>query len=244
MSAAPLAGKVALVTGTGGGIGQAIGRRLGKAGASVALHYRSCRPDGLTSTLQAEGVKHETFHADLSDMTAARRLAGQVEASLGDIDILVNCAADQRMDDDSDFARLLEVNLLAAETLTRAVAGRGRGGAVVNISSIEAARPAPGHGRYGASKAALEALTKAQASTFGPRGLRVNAVAPGLIARAGIDSDWPEGVARWQAACPLGRLGRPDDIAAAVLFLVSPAAAWITGCVLVVDGGMSAVPGW
>ncbi len=244
MSAPPLAGKVALVTGAGGGIGQAIGHSLGRAGASVALHYHSCRPDGLISTLRVEGVRHETFHADLSDTAAAGRLADEVEATLGDIDILVNCAADQRMDDDSDFARLLEVNLLAAETLTRAVARRGRGGAVVNISSIEAARPAPGHGRYGASKAALEALTKAQANTFGPSGLRVNAVAPGLIARAGIDSEWPEGVARWQAACPLGRLGRPDDIAAAVLFLVSPTAAWITGSVLVVDGGMSAVPGW
>ena len=98
-------------------------------------------------------------------------------------------------------------------------------------------QPAAGHSHYGAAKAAVVAHTRAAALELGPLGIRVNAVAPGLIARPGIAEQWPDGVARWEAACPLGRLGEPDDVADACLFLASDAARWITGAVLVVDGG-------
>ncbi len=243
MSGADLAGRVALVTGASGGIGAAIAVSLAEAGAAVALQYRRKEPQNLTARLAELGARVAAFEADFSEADAADDLFAQVAASLGRPDILVNCAADQRMDADAAFDDMLKTNVIAAEQLTRIMAGQG-GGAVVNVSSIEAAHPAPGHGRYGASKAALEALTKAQAVEFGPQGLRVNAVAPGLVARDGITADWPEGVARWQAACPLGRLGDARDVANAVLFLVSDSAAWITGAVLAVDGGTTAGPGW
>jgi len=244
VSGADLAGRVALVTGASGGIGAAIATCLAEAGAAVALQYRRAAPQDLLGRLAEQGARVAAFEADFSKPDAAEDLFTRVAASLGRPDILVNCAADQRMDGDAGFDEMLKTNVIAAEGLTRVMAEQGGGGAVVNISSIEAAHPAPGHGRYGASKAALEALTRAQAVEFGAQGLRVNAVAPGLVARDEIEADWPEGVARWQAACPLGRLGDARDVAHAVLFLVSDLAAWITGTVLTVDGGTTAGPGW
>jgi NAD(P)-dependent dehydrogenase (short-subunit alcohol dehydrogenase family) len=117
-------------------------------------------------------------------------------------------------------------------------------GAVVNIASIEGLQPASGHSHYTASKAAVLAHTRAAALELGRLGIRVNAVAPGLIHRDGLEADWPEGVARWHAACPLGRLGQPDDVADAVLFLASAAARWMTGACLVVDGGVLSRSTW
>jgi NAD(P)-dependent dehydrogenase (short-subunit alcohol dehydrogenase family) len=115
---------------------------------------------------------------------------------------------------------------------------------VVNIASIEALQPATGHSHYATSKAALLMLTRAAALELGPLGIRVNAISPGLIGREGIETGWPEGVASWRAAAPLGRLGTPDDIADAALFLASDAARWITGANLVVDGGVSSNSTW
>jgi len=122
--------------------------------------------------------------------------------------------------------------------------GRPGGGAIINIASIEGIQPAVGHSHYAASKAAVLMHTRAAALELGGHGIRVNAVAPGLIEREGIADAWPEGVARWTAACPLGRLGRPEDVADAVLFLASDAARWITGATLIIDGGMLARPTW
>ena len=113
-----------------------------------------------------------------------------------------------------------------------------------SISSIEGSRPAAGHSHYATSKSALIMATRAAALELGAHGIRVNSVSPGLVNREGLGDDWPEGVERWRRAAPLGRLGEPEDIADAVAFLVSPAAGWITGHDLVIDGGMSAVPGW
>ncbi|MCP5038055.1 MAG: SDR family oxidoreductase, partial [Rhodobacteraceae bacterium] len=143
------------------------------------------------------------------------------------------------------FSQMMSTNAGAAVSLSREFANRQKeGGAIVNISSIEARRPALGHGAYATSKAALEMLTRAMALEFGPVGLRVNAIAPGLIEREGIKNAWPGGVARWQKTCPLGRMGRPEDIAEAAVFLASRAAGFVNGTVLTVDGGMSVVPGW
>ncbi len=122
--------------------------------------------------------------------------------------------------------------------------GRGDGGAIVNVASIEGLQPAAGHSHYAASKAAVIMHTRAAALELGAQRIRVNAVAPGLIDRAGLADAWPDGVGRWLAACPLERLGTTEDVADAVLFLLSDAARWITGTTLVVDGGMLARPTW
>jgi NAD(P)-dependent dehydrogenase (short-subunit alcohol dehydrogenase family) len=132
----------------------------------------------------------------------------------------------------------------AVQALAEHLRKAGKGGAVVNIASIEGHNPAPGHGHYATSKAALLMFTKAAALEFGGQGLRVNSISPGLVHRDGIEQGWPEGVARWKAAAALTRLGRPEDIADAALFLASDAARWISGADLVVDGGVSARPTW
>jgi NAD(P)-dependent dehydrogenase (short-subunit alcohol dehydrogenase family) len=115
---------------------------------------------------------------------------------------------------------------------------QGQGGAIVNVTSIEAENPAPAHSHYNAAKAGAAMHTRAAAQELGPHGIRVNAVAPGLVWREGLDEAWPDGVARYLNAAPLGRLGQPEDVADACLFLASPAARWITGASLTVDGGV------
>ena len=230
-----LAGRRALVTGGSGPIGAAIAARLAGQGADVVVQYGSNRPETDFATVQAD--------------LGAPGFEGALLRAAGPVDILVNCAADQALQPMQDIsaeemAQMLAVNVTAPMLLTRAFAAQVKGqGGVVNISSIEAQNPAPGHGHYAASKAALETLTQAQAVELAPR-IRVNAVAPGLIARPGIEQAWPEGVARWQAACPLTRMGQPEDVARAVAFLAGPDAEWINGAVLVVDGGVSAAGAW
>ena len=230
-----LSGRRALVTGGSGPIGAAIAARLAGLGADVVVQYGSNPPESGLKAVQAD--------------LATPGFEGPLLGAAGPVDILVNCAADQALGamesiSAAEMAEMLAVNVTAPMLLARAFAAQVKErGAVVNISSIEAQAPAPGHGHYAASKAALETLTRAQAVELAPR-VRVNAVAPGLIARPGIEQAWPEGVARWRAACPLARLGRPEDVAAAVAFLVGPEAEWINGAVLVVDGGTSARSTW
>ncbi|MDQ1027564.1 NAD(P)-dependent dehydrogenase (short-subunit alcohol dehydrogenase family) [Streptomyces umbrinus] len=117
-------------------------------------------------------------------------------------------------------------------------------GSITHIASIEATHPAPLHAHYSASKAAVVAHARSAALEYGPYGIRVNTVSPGLIDRAGLAQAWPDGVRRWQQAVPTGRLGRPEDVGDACVFLASPMASWITGHDLVVDGGVSARPTW
>ncbi len=245
-----LTGKVAVVTGASGGIGAGIARRFAEAGATVAVHYRSDRSGA--ETLAAE-IGGRAFGAELTDTAAVDTLVGDVVSQLGGLDIVVNNAAAQPVSELAamsaiDFDAVVAANLGGPFRVTQAAAAHWRSagvaGAVVNIASIEAVQPASGHAHYSASKAGLVMFTRSAALEYGPQGVRVNAVAPGLIWRDGIDAGWPEGVARWQAAAPLGRLGQPDDVADACLFLASPAARWITGAVLNVDGGVLARSTW
>jgi NAD(P)-dependent dehydrogenase (short-subunit alcohol dehydrogenase family) len=127
---------------------------------------------------------------------------------------------------------------LCTQAAARQMVAQASGGAIVNITSIEAENPAPNHSHYNASKGGVLMYTRAAASELGQYGIRVNAVAPGLIWKDNIEQTWPAGVARWRQAAPLGRLGMPEDVADACLFLVSPAARWITGASLTVDGGV------
>jgi NAD(P)-dependent dehydrogenase (short-subunit alcohol dehydrogenase family) len=240
-------GKNVLVTGTSGAVGAAVARMLAAAGARVALHYRRVEPCALIEEVRTTGGFCAPVQADFSRAGFAQALVDEAVTQVGPLDILVNCAADQALlGEGASFEQLLATNTVAAAALIRQVVGgvQRPGAAIVNISSLEASRGAPGHAYYAASKAALESLTRSMAVKFGPKGIRINAVAPGLLSRPGLEKDWPDGVARWQAACPLGRLGTPEDVAAAVAFLASPKAAWITGAVIAVDGGVHSGPGW
>ena len=249
-----LRGRMALVTGASGGIGRAIALRLFEAGASVALHFHrnATAADELAAAIQAQGGRACALGADLRDEAAVAQLLAQAERELGPIDILVNNAADQSVAPLADMSlrawremmsSSLDSAFLATQGAARSMGARG-GGTVVNIASIEALAPAQGHAHYASAKAALLMFTRAAALEYGSQGVRVNAVSPGLIDRPGLGADWPEGVQRWQAAAPLGRLGQGSDVADAVLFLSSNASRWISGANLVVDGGVSVRPSW
>ncbi len=239
-----------LVTGSGGGIGAGIARRVHAAGARVAIHYAA--REAPAAALAAElGERACVVHGDVERDAAA--LCDAVVAAFGRIDALVNNAAIQPVGallalSDADVREMLRVDVAGCIALTRAIAERaiagGTGGAIVNIASIEGLQPAVGHSHYAAAKAALLMHTRAAALELGPHGIRVNAVAPGLIDAPGLAQAWPDGVGRWTAACPLARLGSPEDVADAVLFLLAPASRWISGATLVVDGGMLARPTW
>ena len=242
-----LTGRVAVVTGASGTIGAGIARRLHEAGASVLVHA-STRPEAAEALAAELGDRVAAVVGDVErDAEAICRAA---QAAFGALHVLVNNAGIQPVApltaiDAADAAEMLRVNVGGVIAMTRAGAGlMPAGGAVVNVSSIEGLQPAHGHSHYAASKAAVIMHTRAAALELGPQGVRVNCVSPGLIDAAGLEEAWPEGVARWHAAAPLHRLGRPDDVADAVLFLASDAARWITGANLVVDGGVLAHNTW
>jgi NAD(P)-dependent dehydrogenase (short-subunit alcohol dehydrogenase family) len=241
--------RVAVVTGVSPGIGHGIAQRFLEAGASVVLHCRERR--AAAEVLAAEaGDRAVVVSGDLLSGQGAEGVAAAAVARFGRLDVWVNNAGVQpvaglmAMNADA-FADVVDGNLATVFAGTQAAASRMvDGGAIVNVASIEALQPAAGHSHYVAAKAAVVAHTRAAALELGPAGVRVNAVAPGLVDRAGLADDWPEGVERWTAACPLGRLGEPEDVADACLFLASDAARWITGAVLVVDGGVLTRSTW
>lgn len=241
-----LTGKVVVVTGAGGGIGGGIVRRMAAAGASVVAHTRSSPVE------HSEGQSAEV-RADLTDEDGP---AAVVDAALerhGKIDALVNNAGIQPVAPftdltDQQWAEMIDTNLTAVHRLTQAAASvmrdQGTGGSIVHIASIEARHPTSVHGHYATAKAGLVMHAKAAALAWGPHGIRVNSVSPGLIDRPGLAEDWPEGVERWMDAVPLGRLGTAEDVGDACVFLCSDLARWITGADLVVDGGILTNPTW
>jgi len=250
-----LRGRVALVTGASGGIGRVIAQRLAAAGASVVVHFnQNAEPARVTvAEIEDAGCVAIAMQADISSEAACTDMFATITDRLGAVDTLVNNAADQSVQalDSMSLAQwkaMMSTNLDGMFLTTRMVAAgciaRGAPGAIVNIVSIEGHSPAGGHGHYATSKAGQLMFTRASALEYGPHGVRVNSVSPGLIDRPGLAEDWPPGVARWRAAAPLQRLGQPSDVADAVLFLVAPASRWITGADLLVDGGVSTHPTW
>jgi NAD(P)-dependent dehydrogenase (short-subunit alcohol dehydrogenase family) len=245
-------GRVALVSGAGSGFGRVIARRFAEAGARVAVHYRSSR-DGafeIVREIAAAGGEARSFAADLTVEGEPERLVDEVAAAFGPLGALVNNAGCYPLADllqlkaadwDAALAQNLRTAFACLQAAGRRMAARGEG-AIVNVTSIQAFRPAPALAHYSAAKAGLEMLTRSAALELGPSGVRVNAVAPGLVRREGLESAWPEGVARYVAAAPLGRIAEPEDVADACLFLASPAARFVTGTTLVVDGGVLAAP--
>jgi len=241
-----LDGQSVLVTGASGNIGQGIATRLAEAGARVIIHYRRD-----TSAAQALAATLKDATVVQADLTIAKEVDALFATSRPDL-VVNNAAAQpvQSLGDMSldDWRMVQQSNLDSAFLVTQRAAlawqAAGTAGAVVNIASIEGLDPAAGHGHYATSKAAVLMFTRAAALEFGSAGIRVNAVSPGLIDREGLARDWPDGVMRWHDRVPLGRIGSPNDVADAVLFLLSPAARSISGANLLVDGGMSAQSKW
>jgi NAD(P)-dependent dehydrogenase (short-subunit alcohol dehydrogenase family) len=242
-----------LVTGAGKGLGRGIALGFARAGAAVALHYRSSRAEtqAVTDEIQAMGSRAQVFPADLAREAEVDALFAQVDEAFGGLDVLINNAGEYPVNPllempAAEWEQVIASNLSSVFLATRAAArgmiARGQGGAIINIASIEAQFPAFGHIHYNAAKAGVVMATRSAAYELGQHGIRVNAISPGLIWKEGIEHSWPEGVARWHASAPLGRLGLPEDVAQACLFLASPAASWISGANLVVDGGVSCRP--
>ena len=235
-----LDGKSALVTGASRGIGRAIAVELASAGASVVVGYRS---GGEEANAVAAEIGGRAVQADVADAEDAKRLVEEA----GDVDILVNNAGLTRDTliarmSDEDWRSVIDTNLGGVFNTCRAVVRgmmRRRSGAIVNVSSIVGLRGNPGQTNYSASKAGIIGFTKALARELGSRGVRANVVAPGYVSTRLTDAIAEELQQQMLAATPLGRFGDPEDVATAVRFLCSDEASFITGEVLLVDGGLA-----
>lgn len=250
-----LRGSRALVTGASGNIGRGIALRLAEAGAKIVVHYFSDET-GAEKTVAAiaeTGGNAIAVQANLQETNGAVNLFAAINSSGAAVDCVVNNAAVQPVQaleevSAEDWQGVMAANLDGAFRVTQAAAKAMKqqkiAGSVVNIASIEGSDPAVGHSHYSTSKAGLIMFTRTCALEYGAAAIRFNSVSPGLIDREGLDRDWPDGVERWLGKVPLGRLGQASDVANAVLFLLSPAARWINGTNLIVDGGMSTVSRW
>jgi 3-oxoacyl-[acyl-carrier protein] reductase len=242
-----LTGKTALVTGATGGIGAAIARALHGQGAKVALTGR--REAELQSLAAELGERAFVAPADLSDPAAPAALVEKVEAEFGALDILVNNAGLTRDGlalrmGDKDWSDVIEVDLTAPFRLARACL-RGmmkrRSGRIVSIASIVGVTGNPGQANYAAAKAGLIGMSKALAQEVAPRGVTVNVVAPGFVKTAMTDALNDAQKTALMGRIPMGRMGASEDIAAAVAYLASDEAAWVTGVTLHVNGGMAMI---
>jgi len=241
-----LEGQVALVTGGSRGIGKSIAEELARAGARVAVVARTGEAAMATAeSLSGEG--HVGLACDVADAEAVSRTVSAVESEAGPITVLVNNAGITRDNvlmrlKDEDWDMVLDVNLKGAFNLIRAVTRwmmKQRDGVIINITSVVGIMGNPGQTNYAASKAGLIGLTKSVARELASRNVRCNAVAPGFIVTDMTDELSGSKVEDLQKKIPLGRLGETEDVASLVRFLAGPAARYITGQVIAVDGGMA-----
>lgn len=249
-----LAGRVAIITGAGGVVGSGVARRMAVAGAAVVVHYRSsgAAARDVVKQIERDGGHAVAARADLTDPDECSTLIRNAVDTYGRLDALVNNAGIQpvsglREMTVDDWRDVVDTNTTATFAATQAAAEVMRergGGSVTHIASIEGSQPQYAHAHYCSAKAAVLMHARTAALELAPDNIRVNSVSPGLISHEGLAEAWPEGVSRWQAAAPLGRLGTPEDVGDACVFLASPMASWITGQDLRVDGGVSVRPTW
>jgi 3-oxoacyl-[acyl-carrier protein] reductase len=241
-----LSGRVALVTGASRGIGRAIARALAAQGATVCAAARGANADDTAASIVAAGGRAESHGVDVTDTASVDALVAVVLERHGRVDVLVNnagIARDQLMlrMKRQDWDDVLSTNLTGAFTCTQAVLKpmvKQRSGRIVNISSVVGQMGNAGQANYAASKAGLIGFSKALAREVASRNVTVNVVAPGLIETDMTKSLTDRAQTDWSTQIPVGRIGSPDDVAAAVCFLASDEAAYITGQVLAVNGGM------
>ena len=240
--------RVALVTGSSRGLGRAIALRLARDGFDVAVHYVSsaAAAEAVESEIRGMGARSASFPADVADEPSCGRLVKDVTAELGALDVLINNAGITRDTlalrmKSSDWDRVMATNLSSAFHLSKAALRgmlRSEWGRIVNLSSVVALMGNVGQANYVAAKAGLIGLTKALAREYAGKGVTVNAVAPGFIESDMTASLTPELTAAYLQRIPAGRLGRPEEVAAAVAYLVSEDAGYVNGQTLVVDGGL------
>lgn len=243
-------GQVVIVTGAGGNIGAGIAIRFAEAGADIVVHYRSSEAGAksVLAEIESMGRRGLAIKADVTQKADVEKLFSETIKTFGKVNVLVNNAGIYPTHsiiemDDSDWDAVINANLRSAFLCTQSAANHMKDNdeaikAIINIASIEAENPAPMHSHYNAAKAGTVMLSRSSALELGVYGIRVNTVSPGLIWREGIEEAWADGVQRYTSSAPLGRLGMPEDVANACLFLASPAASWISGVNLVVDGGV------
>jgi glucose 1-dehydrogenase len=246
-----LKGKVAIVTGAGSGIGHAIAEAFGHAGAHVAVNYFGYdeQAEQLAAELSRGGIRSLAIKADVSDGAQVEQMVEQVRRELGGVDILVNNAGIESPKpileiDEALWDKIIHVDLkgafLCLQAAGRVMRDQGRGGSIVNISSVHEDVPFPGYAPYCAAKGGLRMLMRDAAVELAPYRIRVNNIAPGAIAtpiNTGTLSD-PEKVKALDSIIPLGRMGKPEEVAEVALFLASDASSYVTGSTYYVDGGM------
>jgi NAD(P)-dependent dehydrogenase (short-subunit alcohol dehydrogenase family) len=244
-------GKAVVVTGAGSGLGIGIAERFAEAGAAVVVNYRTSEAGAtaVVQSIEARGRKAIAVQADVSQKAEVERLIAKTVEAFGGLGVLINNAGTYPVSPvlemtEEEWDHVVDANLrsvhLATQAAARQMIRQARGGAIVNVASIAAVQPGAGHSHYNSAKAAVVMHTRTAALELGRHAIRVNAVLPGVIWRDGIERVWPEGVTRYLKVVPLGRLGMPDDVADACLFLGSEGARWITGASLAVDGGVLA----
>ena len=245
-----LAGKVAIVTGASKGIGASIARHLADEGAAVAVNYSSSKEgaDRVVAEIGAKGGKAITVQANVAKKADIERLFAEAEKVFGKLDILVNNAGIYEfapLEDitEEHFHKMFDLNVLGLILASQEGVkhfGPG-GGSIINISSVASTAAGPTTSVYSATKAAVDAVTKSLAKELGPRNIRVNAINPGMVETEGVhaagiaESDFRKQV---EALTPLGRIGQPQDIAPAAVFLASSDSSWITGETFVIAGGL------
>jgi 3-oxoacyl-[acyl-carrier protein] reductase len=242
-----LTGKTALITGASGGIGGAIAQALHAAGATVALSGTRTAPlEALAADL---GSRAHVLTCDLSDPASVEGLPKSAAVAMGSVDILVNNAGITRDNlfmrmSDEEWQSVIDVNLTSTFRLCRGVLRgmmKARWGRIVNISSVVGATGNPGQGNYAASKAGMVGMSKSLAAEVASRNITVNCVAPGFITTAMTDKLTEDQKSRILTSVPAGRMGEASEIAAAVLYLASPEAGYVTGAVLHVNGGLAMI---